>query len=98
MLSLSPRISQAPVVFIGMQEHPEGRHFALFNTIEGHTLSEDGLRKYGLHVPPAEISADLLGLALRHYGFADVAERAGDMAKAERLLHNAHVIAEGRWS
>lgn len=88
----------APVVFVGMQEHPVGHAFALFNTADGHTLSEDGLRKHGLRVPPAEVSADLLALAVRHHFAADAAEALGDQARVERQLHNAHAITAARWN
>lgn len=89
-----------PVIFLGMQEHPAGRShaFALFNTADGHTLSEDGLRRHGLRVPPAEVSADLLALAVRHYRAAERAALSGDEARLRRELSNAHAITEARWS
>ncbi len=89
---------RGPVIFIGMQERPDGVPLALFNTANGHTLSEDGLRKHGLRVPAAEILADLLALAVRHYRAADLATLAGDQARARRETDRGHAIAEARWS
>lgn len=75
---------RGPVTFIGMQERLAGPPLPLFNTANGHTLTEDGLRKHGLAVPAAEIRADLLELAVRHYRAAFLAER---LSGASSRLH-----------
>jgi hypothetical protein len=85
---------RAPVTvqFLGMQEHPAGaaHAFPLFNTAEGHTLSEDGLRKMGLRTPPELVREDLEALMRRHWRASHQAIKAEDADK-----HDAQ--AEAIW-
>lgn len=85
---------RGPVTLIGFQERLSGPPLALFNTANGFTLTEDGLRKHGLAVPAAEILADLLELAVRHYRAADLHDFLGGRVLARRHMNQGHAIAE----
>lgn len=82
----------AQVTFVGLMEAPGRPAIPLFNTADGHTLSEAGLRKRGIVVPAAHLRADLLDLAARHCESAAQCARANDLPGQVQHLGQVRAI------